>query len=55
MYYERVTRLAGVSKYPLRKMLAKAADGVTSFTAWPLRLIAVLGIAISMLSVAMVL
>lgn len=55
VYYERTARFAGESKYPLRKMLALAADGVTSFTAFPLRLIALLGIAVSILSVAMVL
>ena len=54
VYYDRSARFAGESKYPLRKMLALAADGVTSFTAFPLRLIAVLGLVVSMLSVAMV-
>jgi glycosyltransferase involved in cell wall biosynthesis len=54
VYYERTARLAGQSKYPLRKMLALAADGVTSFTAFPLRLIALSGIVVSLLSVAMV-
>ena len=55
VYYDRSARFAGESKYPLRKMLALAADGVTSFTAFPLRLIAALGLLVSMLSVAMVL
>jgi glycosyltransferase involved in cell wall biosynthesis len=54
VYYERTARFAGVSKYPLRKMLALAADGITSFTALPLRLIAMLGIAVSLLSGVMV-
>ena len=54
VYYDRAERFAGESKYPLRKMLALAADGVTSFTAFPLRLIAFLGILVSMLSVGMV-
>jgi glycosyltransferase involved in cell wall biosynthesis len=54
VYYERGERFAGESKYPLRKMLALAADGVTSFTAFPLRLIAILGILVSLLSVGMV-
>jgi glycosyltransferase involved in cell wall biosynthesis len=54
VYYERHERFAGESKYPFRKMLALAVDGVTSFTAFPLRLIALLGTAVSLLSVAMV-
>ena len=41
--YDRHERFAGESKYPLRKMLALAIDGVTSFSAVPLRFIAVLG------------
>ncbi len=55
VYYDRAERFAGESKYPLRKMLALAADGVTSFTAFPLRLISILGILVSGLSVIMVL
>jgi glycosyltransferase involved in cell wall biosynthesis len=51
--YDRAERFAGESKYPLRKMLALAADGVTSFTAFPLRVIALLGVFVSFLSVAM--
>jgi glycosyltransferase involved in cell wall biosynthesis len=53
--YDRAERFAGESKYPLRKMLALAADGVTSFTAFPLRVIALLGVFVSFLSVAMML
>lgn len=44
--YRREERFAGESKYPLRKMLALAVDGITSFSAAPLRLIALLGILI---------
>lgn len=44
--YDRDERLAGVSKYPLSKMLALAIDGVTSFTSVPLRLISVLGVVV---------
>jgi glycosyltransferase involved in cell wall biosynthesis len=54
VHYDRAKRFAGESKYPLRKMLALAADGVTSFTAFPLRLIALLGVLVSLLSVGMV-
>lgn len=54
VYYDRGERFAGESKYPLRKMLALAADGITSFTAFPLRLIAVMGMLVSALSVVMI-
>jgi glycosyltransferase involved in cell wall biosynthesis len=53
--YERAARFAGESKYPLRKMLALAFNGITSFTPMPLRLIAMLGIVVSALSLAMML
>ena len=55
VYYERAERFAGESKYPLKKMLALAVDGVTSFTAFPLRLIAFLGIFVSLMSACMIL
>jgi glycosyltransferase involved in cell wall biosynthesis len=54
VYYERAERFAGESKYPLRKMLALALNGVTSFSAAPLRLIAMLGILVSIFSGAMI-
>jgi glycosyltransferase involved in cell wall biosynthesis len=44
--YQRFERFAGESKYPLRKMLAFAIDGITSFSAVPLRLIAIAGLAV---------
>jgi hypothetical protein len=43
VYYDRLDRIAGTSKYPLRKMLQLAWDGITSFSAAPLRMIAALG------------
>ena len=43
VYYERNERFAGVSKYPLKKMLNFAWDGITSFSVKPLRLIASIG------------
>ena len=43
--YERHERFAGESKYPLRKMLALAEDGVTSFSVKPLHLSLILGAA----------
>lgn len=45
--YKRAERFAGESKYPLKKMLAFAWDGVTSFSVKPLELLAVAGIAIT--------
>lgn len=39
VYYDRKSRFAGESKYPLKKMLAFAVDGITSFSVQPLRLI----------------
>ncbi len=41
--YDRHERFAGESKYPLKKMIAFAIDGITSFSVKPLSLIAVLG------------
>ncbi len=41
--YERSTRFAGESKYPIRKMVALALDAITSFSVVPLRLISLLG------------
>lgn len=42
--YERGERFAGESKYPLKKMLAFAADGITSFSVKPISMIAMLGV-----------
>ena len=47
VYYDRTERFAGESKYPLRKMLAFAWEGITSFSAVPLRVITALGFLIS--------
>lgn len=41
--YERKERLAGESKYPLKKMLTFAIDGITSFSIKPIRLITSIG------------
>lgn len=49
--YERGERFAGESKYPLKKMLSFALDGITSFSVKPLKLISNLGILISVLSI----
>ena len=50
--YERAKRFAGESKYPLKKMLAFAFDGITSFSVKPMRLILSLGAIIFILSIA---
>lgn len=47
--YERQERYAGVTKYPLRKMLALAADAIISFSDAPLRLAGGLGLALFVL------
>ena len=43
VYYERHERFAGESKYPLKKMLSFAVEGITSFSIKPIRMITVLG------------
>ena len=48
--YSRSGRIAGESKYPLRKMLSLAADGITSLSVKPLRLIMSFGIIVAFLS-----
>ena len=52
VYYERNERYAGNSKYPLKKMLNFAWDGITSFSVKPLRLICILGFIILFISIA---
>lgn len=53
--YERRQRFAGESKYPLKKMLAFAFDGITSFSIKPIRLITTLGFIIFLVSLVMIL
>jgi len=54
VHYDRAERFAGVTKYPLRRMLGLAIDGITSFSVMPLRLISALGFMVCLLSIAMV-
>lgn len=54
IYYDRKERLAGESKYPLKKMLNFAFDGITSFSVKPLRLISSLGISCMLVSAAFI-
>lgn len=49
--YDRAARFAGESKYPIRRMLSLAVDGITSFSSLPLRFIAGMGMVIFLLSV----
>lgn len=51
VYYERNERFAGESKYPLKKMLNFAWDGITSFSVKPLRMICSIGFLILFVSV----
>ena len=51
VYYERHERFAGESKYPLKKMLAFAVNGITSFSTKPLKLITTLGFIMSLASI----
>ena len=51
VYYERKERLAGESKYPLKKMLNFAWDGITSFSVKPIRLVLNVGIIIFIISI----
>jgi polyisoprenyl-phosphate glycosyltransferase len=50
--YDRAPRLAGDSKYPLKKMLGLSLNAITSLSAMPLRFISLLGLAVSAGSVA---
>lgn len=51
VYYERNKRVAGTSKYPLKKMLSFAGDGITSFSIKPLRMILMLGVIVLFISI----
>ena len=51
VYYDRLERLAGESKYPLKKMLAFAWDGITSFSVQPLRLVTMIGFFVFFVSI----
>lgn len=53
VYYERNERFAGKSKYPLKKMLNFAWDGITSFSVKPIRMVLSFGIIIFFVSIFM--
>jgi glycosyltransferase involved in cell wall biosynthesis len=51
VYYDRFERFAGESKYPLKKMLTFAWDGITSFSVTPIRFVWLVGMVIFALSI----
>ena len=53
VYYDRSERFAGESKYPFKKMLAFALEGITSFSVTPIRLITIIGFLTCIASVLM--
>lgn len=53
LVYDRAPRLTGATKYPLRRMLAFAADAITGFSVVPLRLAAATGAILSLVALAM--
>lgn len=53
VYYSRASRLQGESKYPLKKMLNFAFEGITSLSVKPIRMITSLGIGIFLISLIM--
>lgn len=53
VYYERGERLAGESKYPLKKMIAFSVEGITSLSVKPLSMITYLGIGVFFVSIIM--
>lgn len=53
VYYNRNERFAGESKYPLKKMLSFAFDGITSFSISPIRMISAFGAVVCIIAVIM--
>jgi hypothetical protein len=53
-YYARSERQAGVSKYPLKKMIAFSLEGITSLSVKPIRLITLLGLSLFTISIGMI-
>lgn len=49
--YERQERFAGESKYPLKKMISFAIDGITSLSIKPIRVISLIGIVLFVISI----
>lgn len=55
VFYERAERFAGESKYPLKKMMFFALQGITSLTVEPIRMITTVGVAMSSISLLVIL
>ncbi len=53
IYYDRLERLAGNSKFPFRKMISFAWNGITSFSNFPLKLVSALGFIIFIVCLVM--
>jgi glycosyltransferase involved in cell wall biosynthesis len=53
IYYDRLERKAGSSKYPFRKMLSFAWNGITSFSTFPLKLVTAIGFIVFFLCLLM--
>ena len=53
VFYERASRYAGDTKYPLKKMVAFALEGITSFSAVPLKLITLTGLVVFVITFLM--
>lgn len=51
VYHDRLERKAGYSKYPLKKLISFAFEGITSFSIKPLRVISCMGIFFSLISI----
>ncbi|MGF2190723.1 glycosyltransferase family 2 protein [Vagococcus fluvialis] len=54
VYYDRKERFAGESKYPLKKMLEFAFEGITSFSIKPIRIITMIGSGLILLSLILI-
>ena len=54
VYYERKERVAGESKYPIKKMINFALEGITSLSIKPIRMIIVLGFTVFLVSIGIV-
>ncbi|HEX2396431.1 MAG TPA: glycosyltransferase family 2 protein [Bacteroidales bacterium] len=54
VYYNRKKRLAGTTKYPLKRMVSLALDGITSFSTVPLRMISMIGFLVFLICVILI-
>ena len=54
VYYNRIQRTAGESKYPLHKMLSFSIDGITSFSVAPLKFITFMGLGMTFIAFCMI-